>query len=91
MIIVLGHLDTRPEDRDRLVELSAEAVRLARRAPGCLDFAVSADSVDPARVNVAERWASAEELGAFRGSGPQDDAGALIRDFHIGEYLVADG
>jgi hypothetical protein len=35
---------------------------LARQAPGCLDFAVSADPVDPAQVNVFEWWAGTEAL-----------------------------
>jgi quinol monooxygenase YgiN len=62
MIIVSGHLVLDPADRDAHVVASAGAVCLARQAPGCLDFAVSADPVDPTRVNVFERWARPEDL-----------------------------
>src|SRR6058998_1710171 len=69
MLIVCGHLVLDPSDRDAHVVASVGAVRLARQAPGCLDFAVSADPVDPTRVNVFERWADPEDRDAFRASG----------------------
>ena len=91
VIIVSGHLEVDPDDRDAFVADSAEAVRLARAAPGCLDFAVSADSVDPGRVNVFERWDSTEALMAFRGDGPDDDSAARVRAFHVDQHeVVAD-
>jgi quinol monooxygenase YgiN len=70
---------------------SVDAVRLARQAPGCLDFVVSADPVDPTRVNIFERWAGPEDLDAFRGSGDPDDQTAdfsRIRRFEIEQYSV---
>ena len=91
MLIVSGHLVLDPADRDAHVRASVGAVRLARRAPGCLDFAVSADPVDPTRVNVFERWAAPEDLDAFRAS---DDPGgesvdfSRIRRFEIEQYIV---
>jgi len=88
MIIVAGHLVVAAADRERFIERSREAVRLARAAPGCHDFAVSADIVDPERVNVFERWADRERLKAFRGSGPSDDIGSLVRAYHVDEYDV---
>jgi heme-degrading monooxygenase HmoA len=68
-----------PADRDAHVIASAAAVRLARQAPGCLDFAVSADPVDPTRVNVLERWARPDDLDAFRASGDPDKASCSTR------------
>lgn len=91
MLIVSGHLVLDPADRDAHVTASVGAVRLARQAPGCLDFAVSADPVDPTRVNVFERWAGPEDLDAFRGSGSPDDQTAdfsRIRRFEIEQYSV---
>lgn len=91
MLIVAGHLVLDPADREAHVEASAEAVRLARAAAGCLDFAVSADPVDPARVNVFERWVRKEDLRAFREAGADDDAQVdfdRIVAFEIEEYLV---
>jgi hypothetical protein len=57
-------------DRDHYVADCTIAVEQARRASGCLDFALTADPVDPARVNVYERWKFDPEPANFRGSGP---------------------
>ncbi|HEY2141026.1 MAG TPA: antibiotic biosynthesis monooxygenase, partial [Solirubrobacteraceae bacterium] len=70
---------------------SVGAVRLARAAPGCLDFAVSPDPVDPTRVNIFERWAGPEDLDAFRASGDPGDEPvdfSRIRGFEIEQYSV---
>jgi quinol monooxygenase YgiN len=89
MLIVAGHLMVRESDRDRYVADCAEAVVAARRADGCLDFAVSADAVDPSRVNIFERWLTRELLLAFRGQGPDDDIRSRILDANVAEYEVA--
>ena len=90
MLIVSGHLVLDPADRDAHVIASVGAVRLARQAPGCLDFAVSADPVDPTRVNVFERWSGPEDLDTFRASGDPDDGVdfSRIRRFEIEQYSV---
>lgn len=51
MIIVAGFFEVEPDHRDRYVAEFRDLVRRAREAPGCLDVAITADSVDPARVN----------------------------------------
>lgn len=95
VLIVAGHLVLDPEDRDAHVVMSTGAVRLARQAPGCLDFAVSADPLDPTRVNVFERWARPEDLDAFRATSgaPEDEPVdfSRIRHFEIEQYSVEDG
>jgi len=88
MIIVAGHLVIAAADRERFVARSSEAVRLARAARGCHDFAVSPDAVDPERVNVFERWEDRASLQAFRGKGPSDDLGKMITSFHVADYDV---
>jgi quinol monooxygenase YgiN len=91
VLIVCGHLILDPADQDAHVRASVGAVRLARQAPGCLDFAVSADPADPTRVNIFERWAGPEDLDAFRASGDPDDDTvdfSLIRRFEIEQYNV---
>ena len=89
MLIVAGHLVVDPADREALVAESAEAVALARTAAGCLDFAVTADSLDSRRVNVFERWESADALLAFRGAGPPGAMTARILDADVRRYGVA--
>src|SRR5919106_560775 len=88
MLIIAGHLVVDASDRDRYVADCAPAVAAARRAEGCLDFAVSADAVDPRRVNVFERWRSRESLDAFRGDGPDDEIAGRILRVSVTEYEV---
>ena len=78
MIIVSGHLTVRPADRDAYLGTCVAVVEAGREAAGCLDFALSADLLDPGRINVQERWESRETLEAFRGDGVGDEQGAMI-------------
>jgi quinol monooxygenase YgiN len=66
MLIIAGWYLVAPEDRDKVVESHAEMVGRARKAPGNLDLAISADAVDPGRVNMFELWESDETLNAWR-------------------------
>ena len=89
MLIVAGHLIVDAAGRDRYVADCKPAVTAARAADGCLDFALSADAVDPRRVNVYERWDSRAALEAFRGDGPGDDLADRIAEIAVGEYEIA--
>lgn len=89
MLIIAGHLTVDPADRDAYVADCAAAVALARRAQGCLDYALTADTLDPSRVNVYERWKDDDSLTAFRGSGPDDTTAARILTAEVREYRVS--
>lgn len=89
MIIVSGHLRVAAADRDAYVADCRDVVRAARSTPGCVDFALSADSLEPDRVNVLERWSSADALEAFRGDGPGDELASRILAAHVVEQVVA--
>lgn len=89
MIIIAGWLSVDGEDRDAYVSNCVTVVGQARRAPGCLDFAITADTLDPTRVNVHERWESDEQLLDFRGSGQDDDTSARIRDADVKKYRIS--
>lgn len=78
-----------PPRRDDYLARSIEAVRQAREAPGCLDFAMNADLVDPGRINILERWTSTEAVEAFRGQGPAGEQADDIRSGDVREYDVA--
>jgi quinol monooxygenase YgiN len=86
MVIVAGHLIVDPAQRDVYLAGCVDVVRQGRDAPGCLDFAVSADLVDPGRINLFERWDSQAAVEAFRGSGPDDEQGAAILSASVYEY-----
>lgn len=90
MIIVTGHLVVDPADRDAYLADCAEVVRAARATDGCLEFALSADLVDPARVLVLERWRTRAALEAFRRDGPDDATRARIVSADVAEHEVED-
>ena len=56
MVIVAGHITVDPEERETYLAGCMSVVEKARRADGCLDFAITADLLDPGRVNLFERW-----------------------------------
>ncbi len=90
MIIVAGALIVDPGGRDAYLEGCVGVVEAARRAEGCLDFAVSADLLEPDRINVYERWSSDADLQRFRGSGPDGGQLAALLDIKVKEYDVVE-
>jgi quinol monooxygenase YgiN len=88
MIIVAGHLMVDPADRESYLAGCATVVRQARAAPGCRDFAICADPVDPGRINVYERWESTAAVEAFRSSGPSEEQRAAIRSGSVTEFRI---
>ncbi len=90
MVIVAGHLIVEAEQRESYLADSARIVEQARRAPGCLDFSIAADLLDPGRSNIFERWEAQADVERFRGSGPSDEQSAAILSASVAEYDVAD-
>ncbi|MER5766150.1 putative quinol monooxygenase [Streptomyces sp. NPDC001985] len=89
MIIIAGTLSVDPATRDACLAGCANVVEQARAAPGCLDFALSADLVRPDRINVHERWESDADLERFRGAGPEPEWTAQILGAEVSRYRVA--
>ena len=56
MVIVAGYLVVDPLQRESYLLGCKAVVQQARRTQGCLDFAISADLLDPSRIDVFERW-----------------------------------
>ncbi len=90
VIIVAGHLRVDPAVRESFLTHAANIARMARAAPGCLDFHLAADPLEPDRVNVFERWSSGYTLAAFRGSGPSGLMADQIRSADVREYDVSE-
>ena len=90
MMIVAGHLIVEPSQRDSYLTECLSVVEQARRAAGCLDFSISADLVDPGRINVFERWESQADVETFRGSGPSDEQSTAMLSAAVSEYDIAD-
>jgi quinol monooxygenase YgiN len=90
VIVVAGALYVDQHVRTEFLMGCRAIVEQARTAEGCLDYALSADVLDPSRINVFERWVDESALLAFREAGPteaQQDAinRADVREFRIVE------
>lgn len=90
MVIVAGYLMVQAGKRSSYLEDCRGVIEQARRAPGCLDFAISADLLDPDRVNILERWTSQADVEAFRGNGTSDGRYTLITTASVAEYEIAE-
>jgi quinol monooxygenase YgiN len=90
MVIVAGHITVDPEQREFYLEGCMSVVEQARRAYGCLDSAITADLVDPGRVNLFERWESQAAVKTFRSSGPSTKQAAAMLSASVAEYDIAD-
>lgn len=66
IIIIAGFYLVARTKRDATVTKCKDLVERARAAPGCLDLSISADPVDPARINMFELWRSEKDLRAWR-------------------------
>lgn len=94
MIIVAGALYLDAQARDRYLAATFDVARLARQAPGCLDFVQAPDPLDPERINVHERWESDEHLLRFRNAdGPGLDDPDLdvpdLRAIDVHKYRIS--
>jgi heme-degrading monooxygenase HmoA len=90
VIIVAGHVTVEPEQRESYLAGCVSVVEQARATAGCLDFAITADLIDPGRVNIFERWETQAAVEAFRGGGPSSEQGAAMLSASVAEYDVAD-
>jgi quinol monooxygenase YgiN len=88
MIIVSGTLHVAPADRGAYLEECRKIIELARTKPGCVDFHLSADPIEPGRINVFEQWESVADVEAFRGSGPSSQQTAAIRDAAVFQHEI---
>lgn len=65
MLIIAGTITVDPADRDRFLASRRPTVGKARARPGCIDYAFSADAVDPASVRLFERWERQEDVDGW--------------------------
>jgi quinol monooxygenase YgiN len=90
MVIVAGHITVDPEQRESYLAGCMSVVQKARRADGCLDFAITADLIDPGRVNIFERWESQPAVKTFRRNGPRNKQRTAMLSVSVAEYDIAD-
>jgi quinol monooxygenase YgiN len=64
MVIVAGTFTVDPARRAEFLEGRRESILASRADRGCLEYAMSADGVDPALVRLFEMWSSIGDLQA---------------------------
>ena len=74
-LIIAGHARVAEADRDTYVTAHRDLVERCRQAGGRLDVAISAEPLDPRRVNIFERWESQADLDAWRSVANAPDTG----------------
>jgi quinol monooxygenase YgiN len=65
MLIIAGTITVDPDDREKFLAIRRDTVAAARQMKGCLDYAFSADIVDPSCVRLFERWESEDDVAAW--------------------------
>lgn len=89
MLIVSGCLFLKTGTRDQFLACCESSILAARRAPGCLDFAVSPDTIEADRANVYEMWSDVQSLEAFRASGADDPSFSFIVRANVERHEVS--
>jgi quinol monooxygenase YgiN len=64
MLIVAGYMDVDPAARDEFLAGRVPGMKASQAEPGCLDYVLTPDPIDPGRVRLFERWETKEALGA---------------------------
>jgi quinol monooxygenase YgiN len=66
MIIIAGYELVNAANRNKHVDAFRDLVARAREFDGCVHIAITADSLDPERINTVEIWRDAETLDRWR-------------------------
>jgi len=62
MLIITARMYVDPGQRAEFLAGTSDEIRQARAEPGCVDFIVAPDPVEPGRVNLFEQWATAQDF-----------------------------
>lgn len=90
MIIIAGHELVEAEQRDAFVAAFRDLITRARDFDGCIHVAITADSVDPERVNVIEVWRDADAMNRWRKQANAPKVGKP-KHMEIKRYDATDG
>lgn len=92
MLIVAGHFEVDPAQRDEFLLSRVAAMRTSRSEAGCITYVFSADPIEPGRVQLFECWESKEALAAHlegMRSAPRPATGVAILAAEVQQYEIA--
>jgi quinol monooxygenase YgiN len=97
MLIVAGYMDVEPAAREAFLAGMVAGMTTSRAEPGCLDYVLSPDPIDPGRVRLFERWETNEALGAHlaRMAGERSESSASsgpspVKAVELLQYSIAE-
>jgi quinol monooxygenase YgiN len=90
-VIIAGYMLVDEDERDAYVEAHFDLVTRARAFDGCVDLAITADTVDPRRVNTLEVWDSAEVLDAWREQANPPETAIEPAEVEVRRFDAQDG
>jgi quinol monooxygenase YgiN len=90
-VIIAGYMLVDEDERDGYVDAHSDLVTRARAFDGCVDLAITADTVDPRRVNTLEVWDSAEVLDAWREQANPPETGIEPAEVEVRRFDAQDG
>ena len=91
MIIVGGTFEVEPGQREEFLASRHDGMRRSRAEPGCLEYTLSPDPLDPGRVMLYERWEDQASLDAHLSAlrAGQPAAGIVPKSVSIKLYDVS--
>jgi quinol monooxygenase YgiN len=93
VVIVGGIFEVEPDQREAFVASRHDAMRKSRAEPGCLEYVVSVDPIEPGRAVLFERWVDQASLDAhiagLRQAPPRPDGGVPVKSATITVYDVS--
>jgi quinol monooxygenase YgiN len=64
VLIVGGSFELDPDQREEFMASRYDSVKKSRSEPGCLEYTLAADPIEPGRVVLYERWEDQAALDA---------------------------
>ena len=91
VLIVAGTFTVDPDRRAEFLSGRSESIQASRQDRGCLQYAMSADAVDPALVRLFEVWSSQADLDAhlqrMREEGQPPEGGVPVLAVDITKFV----
>jgi quinol monooxygenase YgiN len=85
MILVIGHYNIDPAQREAFLAFARQIVAQERQQPGCLAFDIYEDVTIPNAFMMMEQWESEEVLDEHTSSEQFERDDAALNQFIVGE------
>lgn len=90
MLIITARIYVDPDRRGEFLAGTVDEIRQARSEPGCVEFIVAPDPVEPGRVNLFEQWATDEAFAVRCATFTPAPSPVEVRSHEATKYRVSD-